>query len=205
VATSARVRRTQEERRESTRRVVLDATVQSLLELGYAKTTTLEVQRRAGLSRGALLHHFPSKAELMADAVRYLAVLRGKELHQLAVRLPDGVDRVDAGIDLLWESFTGPLFHVALELRGAARTDPELRDLLVDVERELRDNIVAQCRELFGDEIAGRDGFERAIDTSLQLMIGASMSAMLHREPERARELLKVWKSLFPRLLEKEI
>jgi len=184
---------------------VLDATVEALMELGYAKTTTLEVQRRAGLSRGALLHHFPSRAELMADAVRYLAVLRGKEMRALAVRLNDGADRIDAGVDLLWESFTGPLFTVALELRGAARTDPELREVLVDVERELRNNIVAQCRELFGESLASKPGYESAIDMSLQLMIGAAMSSILHREPERARSMLQTWKALFPQLLEKGI
>ncbi len=124
---TARVRRTQQERRDETRRALLDATVEALTELGYARTTTLEVQRRSGLSRGALLHHFPSKAELMVEAVHYMAELRGEELRRRATELPEGGDRVDRVLDSLWETFSGPLFSVSLDLRVAARTDPELR------------------------------------------------------------------------------
>ena len=59
---------TQKQRSDETRRVVLDATVACLTELGFAKTSTVEVQKRAGVSRGALLYHFPSKAGLLAEA-----------------------------------------------------------------------------------------------------------------------------------------
>ena len=61
---AARAPRTQQQRRDETRRALLDAAVESLIQVGFARTTTLEVQRRADVSRGALLHHFPSKAEL---------------------------------------------------------------------------------------------------------------------------------------------
>src|SRR6187402_1697681 len=70
---AARAPRTQQQRRDETRRALLDAAVESLIEVGFARTTTLEVQRRANVSRGALLHHFPSKAELLVAAVDHLA------------------------------------------------------------------------------------------------------------------------------------
>jgi len=75
---SGRLPRTQQQRREETRRALLDAAVESLIEVGFARTTTLEVQRRADVSRGALLHHFPSKAELLVAAVDHLAEMRAK-------------------------------------------------------------------------------------------------------------------------------
>jgi AcrR family transcriptional regulator len=199
--TPARVSRTQKERRTQTRRALLDATVECLLELGFASTTTLEVQRRAGLSRGALLHHFPSKAELLVAAVSHLVEMRGREIKERSARLPAGGARVDAVIDLLWESFSGPLFTVALELRAAARTDEELRRALAPAEIEIRDRICAQSRRLFGARIAGRPGFEPALDMTLQLMIGTATTASLHREPARARELIDQWKAAFPALL----
>jgi AcrR family transcriptional regulator len=205
IARPARPPRTQKERRDETRRSLLDATVACIVELGYARTTTLEVQRRAGVSRGALLHHFPSKAELLVASVRHLAQLRGRELHARAAKLPDGGDRVGAVLDLLWESFTGPLFYVAMELRTAARTDGELRAELTDAERELRANILAQSRRMFGDEVAARPGFEEALETGLALMTGAAMSAILHREQGRADELIQRFKGLFPRLLHEEM
>ncbi len=181
--------------------MLLSATVDSLLELGFARTTTLEVQKRAGVSRGALLHHFPSKAELLAACVAHLAELRGRELHSLALGLPTGKGRSDAALDLLWQSFSGPLFCVALELRGAARTDDEFRAVLIAAELDLRDRIVRQSRSLFGESVASKKGFECALDITLQLMIGAAMSTALHNDPDKTQALVGRWKAIFPTLL----
>src|SRR5215468_1063408 len=85
---TARAPRTQQQRRDETRRALLDAAVESLIEVGFARTTTLEVQRRADVSRGALLHHFPSKAELLVAAVDHLAEMRAREMKAFASQLP---------------------------------------------------------------------------------------------------------------------
>ena len=180
---------------------ILEATVSALLELGFARTTTLEVQKRAGISRGALLHHFPSKAELLAACVAHLAKLRGVELYELASELPEGDGRADAALDLLWQSFSGPLFCVALELRNAARTDDEFRAVLKEAELDLRDRIMRQSRSLFGAEVASRPGFECALDITLQLMIGAAASASLHDDQDKTKVLMARWKTIFPTLL----
>jgi AcrR family transcriptional regulator len=200
---TARAPRTQQQRRDETRRALLDATVESLIQVGFARTTTLEVQRRADVSRGALLHHFPSKAELLVAAVDHLAEMRARELKQLAGVLPserDGRARTSAVLELLWQCFSGEFFQVAMELRTAARTDPELRPVLVAAERALRDRIVAQARMLFGKEIAEHPGLDRALDFTLQFMIGAAMSAVLHNDP-RIDDLIEDFKTLFPNVL----
>ena len=202
---AARVPRTQQQRRDETRRALLDAAVESLIEVGFARTTTLEVQRRAEVSRGALLHHFPSKAELLVAAVDHLAEMRARELKQLAAMLPEeraGRARTDAVLGLIWQCFSGPFFQVTMELRTAARTDAELRPVLITAERALRDRIVAQARTLFGKDVAEHPGLERALDMTLQLMIGAAMSAVLHKEDGgRIDELIDDWKTLFPTVL----
>jgi AcrR family transcriptional regulator len=216
-----RAPRTQQQRREETRRALLDAAVESLIEVGFARTTTLEVQRRADVSRGALLHHFPSKAELLVAAVDHLAEMRARELKSLSSQLPpegsDGSDgagrrghsehgpggdaRSGAVLDLLWQCFSGTFFKVSMELRTAARTDPELRRVLTVAERSLRDRIVAQSRTLFGRAVAEHAGLERALDLTLQLMIGAAMSAVLHGETSHLDDLIDDWKMLFPLVL----
>jgi len=194
--------RTQQQRRDETRRALLDAAVESLIEVGFARTTTLEVQRRANASRGALLHHFPSKTELLVAAVDHLAEMRARELKVLAAELPDGRSRTDAVLELLWQCFSGTFFQVAMELRTAARTDGELRPVLIAAERALRDRIVSQARALFGSDVAKHPGLERAIDFTLQFMIGAAMTAQLHKdESGRLRELIEDFKALFPVLL----
>lgn len=183
---------------------MLDAAVESLIEVGFARTTTLEVQRRADVSRGALLHHFPSKAELLVAAVDHLAEMRARELKQLAGLLPEEKNqraRTDAVLGLLWQCFSGTMFQVSMELRTAARTDPELRPVLATAERALRDRIFAQARTLFGKDVAEHAGIERALDLTLQLMIGAAMSAVLHKEERRLDDLIDDWKALFPAVL----
>jgi AcrR family transcriptional regulator len=215
-----RAPRTQQQRREETRRALLDAAVQSLIEVGFARTTTLEVQRRADVSRGALLHHFPSKAELLVAAVDHLAEMRAREMKAFASQLPpERADRADreaaehgdpapggdprtgAVLDLLWQCFSGTFFKVSMELRTAARTDPELRRVLTAAERSLRDRIVAQSRTLFGRAVADHPGLERALDLTLQLMIGAAMTSVLHGQSTQLDDLIDDWKALFPLVL----
>jgi len=198
---AARAPRTQQQRRDETRRALLDAAVESLIEVGFARTTTLEVQRRADVSRGALLHHFPSKAELLVAAVDHLAEMRARELKLLSAQLPEGRARTDAVLALLWACFSGTFFQVAMELRTAARTDPELRPVLATAEKALRERIIAQARTLFGKDVADHPGLERALDLTLQLMIGAAMSAVLHGEDRRLDALIDDWKQLFPVVL----
>jgi len=197
--------RTQQQRRDETRRALLDAAVESLIEVGFARTTTLEVQRRADVSRGALLHHFPSKAELLVAAVDHLAEMRAKELKAFAAQLPDAKTdakaRTDVVLGLLWQCFSGTFFQVAMELRTAARTDPEIKGVLTTAERSLRDRIFAQSRTLFPKEVGEHPGFERAIDLTLQLMIGAAMTTVLHGDDSRIADLIDDWKALFPTVL----
>ena len=198
---AARAPRTQAQRRDEMRKALLDAAVASLVELGFARTTTLEVQRRAGVSRGALLHHFPSKAQLLVATIAHLAEMRGRDLKQRAQSLPAGPRRIEAVLDLLWESFAGPMFQVAVELRAAARTDPELRDALTPTERIVLERILHQSTALFGKDVASRPGYAAAIDLTLHLMIGAATTACLHGEETRVAGLIAHWKSLFPLLL----
>lgn len=201
---TARVPRTQQQRRDETRRALLDAAVESLIEVGFARTTTLEVQRRADVSRGALLHHFPSKTELLVAAVDHLAEMRARELKVLAAALPEeraGRARTDAVIGLLWQCFSGTFFQVAMELRTAARTDPELRPVLVTAERALRERILLQARTLFGKDVSEHPGLERALDFTLQFMIGAAMTAVLHKDETRLALLIDDFKTLFPTVL----
>src|SRR5689334_12843861 len=180
MASAARVLRaprTQQQRRDETRGRILDAAVESLIEAGVAGTTTLEVQKRAEVSRGALLHHFPSKAELMAATIVHLAEMRGRELKAASATLPKGRARLGAVFDLAWQSFTGPLFYVAMDLRAAARTDPELKTALLETERVVHERLVAQYRELLGPRIGDHPRFAPAFEMTLQLMIGAAMTA----------------------------
>ena len=158
---------------------MLDATIECLVEYGYADTTTARVSERAGVSRGAQVHHFPSKADLVAEAVSHLAARRAEQLSAEAKRLPHGPERITAALDLLWQANVGPMQEAALELWTAARTDPELRAKLVPVERDLVERYFEFGRMLFG-EFADRPDFERRFAVALSAIQGYAMvSAML--------------------------
>ena len=144
-------RMTQAERRRVTRGRLLDATIESLIEVGYPRTTTIEVGERSGLSRGAQLHHFPSKADLLVAAIEHLSSERAKEFEtELATRLEESGDPVAAMVDMLWSMFTGPLFWAVLELMVAARTDSELLERLESFERKLGSGINRAFQQLSG-------------------------------------------------------
>ena len=108
-----------------------------------------EIVRRAGVSRGAQVHHFPTKAELVATAVEHVFERRIEEFRAAFARLPDGAHKGVAAIDLLWPMFDGQTFDAWLELAVAARTDPELRDRLTTVTRRFSLSVAETFRELF--------------------------------------------------------
>src|SRR3954469_6197931 len=107
---TGRPRRNQAERSAATRQALLDATLECLVEVGYANTTTARVAERAGLSRGAHLHHFQTRDALVAAAPDHLTRRRGERLLAAADALPEGPDRVGQGLDLLWNSYNNPLY-----------------------------------------------------------------------------------------------
>ncbi|MCK9250891.1 MAG: TetR/AcrR family transcriptional regulator [Solirubrobacteraceae bacterium] len=148
--TRAPRRRTQEERRAATRTALLDATIACLVEHGYAGATTTRIVERAGVSRGAQVHHYPTKAALVVAALERLAVRRTAEAADELRGLKAGPDRVDALLDALWETHAGPLFVAALELWTAARTDAELREHMVAAEGAVNRAVTAAIGRILG-------------------------------------------------------
>lgn len=112
-----------------TRARILEATTGLLVESGYAKTSTWAVCARANVSRGALLHHFPTRLHLLIGAVAHLAQA---PLNELDAALATATPRQQVGIFLnwLWATLEGDLFAVGLELLTAARTEHELRNVI---------------------------------------------------------------------------
>ncbi|MEA2303630.1 MAG: hypothetical protein QOH43_910 [Solirubrobacteraceae bacterium] len=182
-----RPRRNQAQRSAATRVALLDAALECLVEDGYANTTTSRVAERAGLSRGAHLHHFQTRDALLAAAADHLTRRRSEELLAAADALPAGQDRVGRGLDLLFSSYANPLYQAALDLWTHARTDPELRRRLVPVERAFDRQTVELARRLFPGA-AGRPDFERLVELSLATIRGLVVLDTLHPEGRRARK-----------------
>ena len=189
----ARARRSQEERRNHTRGLLLEATLASLAEVGYGGTTTLEVERRAGASRGARVHHFPTKASLLTAAidllyeqlsVRYVTAFASGILKQSAR------ERLRAGLHELYAVYQHQHYGVLTELNVAARTDPELREGLRRVAKRHRQLAVEAAGQLF--PALARAHAERLVETIHAAIVGLRMQDGVTADPEHAEMVLGV-------------
>jgi len=193
--TAGRKHRTQQERSEHTRELLLDATISCLVELGYARTTVHEICLRAGLSRGAQQHHFTTKAELMTSALQHLFGQLSSEISDATTALPTGEERFGKGIDLLWRSYSGTLSTAAVELWVAARTDDELRTSLLPVDRALGHATLDFYRALVGIDVDERQ-LETLLLLTVNLFRGLAVDAMIGGDVTRRTALLAEWKAL---------
>jgi AcrR family transcriptional regulator len=191
-------RRSQAERSSATREALLDATIASLIEDGYANTTTSRVAERAGVSRGAHLHHFQTRQALVAATIQQLSRRRTEEMLRAADALPAGRERVARGLDLLWSAYANPRFQAALDLWADARTDPELREHLIEVERELDRQTLQLASRLF-PELADRPDFDGLIEMAVATARGLALLDTLNPGDERNR---KQWEFCRARLVQ---
>ncbi len=168
-------RRTQAERRASTRARLLDATIESLIEDGYAGTTIRHVTERAGVSQGAQSHHFPHRVDLVASAFEHLAEQRIDRYAERARSLSgDRSVRLRALLDLLWEDFSSPLFTVAAKLWVASADDPELRERLIPVEKRIHAATAEVARKVAG-ELGEEPGFDRKLAVAMNTVAGLAL------------------------------
>ncbi|MFB9728385.1 TetR/AcrR family transcriptional regulator [Haloechinothrix salitolerans] len=192
--TRDRGHRTQAERRERTRAALLDATIECLTELGYARTSVQEICARAGVSKGAQQHHFTTKAELMAAAVEHLTNRIQAEILAASGELPEGPKLVEQGIDLIWQGFAGTLSAAVMELWVAARTDAELAAAIKPVDKALGRSTL----ELF--QTLAPEMPRRTLDTlywlTVNLTRGLALDAQIGGDATRRNQLLTEWKRI---------
>lgn len=189
-------RRTQEERSAATRARLLDATIACLFDLGYAGTTTTVIAERAGVSRGAQLHHFPTKSELVTTAVEHILERRLREFREAFAKLPADADREDGAIDILWSMVSGPTFYAWLELVVAARTDADLRAKMAQIGRRFFDDVERTYQELFPTAADG-DAFAKvAPHFTFALLEGLALDGIAHPNDPHHTQVLSALKLL---------
>ncbi|QUD90528.1 TetR/AcrR family transcriptional regulator [Phenylobacterium montanum] len=127
----------QQRKSAQTRVAILEAAIDCLEQVGYARTTTQLIAQTAGISRGAMLHHYATKQELIASVIGYTF---HKRIGRFVERIHDLSDeqRVQqvAGVELYWETLLSREFTAFLELQVASRTDAELREIFLPKARE---------------------------------------------------------------------
>lgn len=180
--TTRRARVPQQARSAATRRRILEATVESLAEGGWAATTTTEVGRRAGVSQGAIFKHFPSKALLIATAIEHLFAQLIRDFRD-AFDAIEGEGALAGAVAILWDLFRDPRLQGAYELYLASRTDADLREALVPVLARHRTSLHAEAARLF-PAASGSPHFTASVDVILNALQGAALSAIALPDPD---------------------
>ena len=197
--------RTRSERTADSRTLILDAAVACLVEDGYAGASTLAIQARAGVSRGRLLHHFPSRAELLVAAAQHLATTQlqatEERAAELAAQVSDEAERIDRCVELLWLTFQEPPFWAAMELWTAARTDPALRAALHGAERQLRAAIRAVSDRIWGPAVVASPRYSQLCELLFTSMRGAAVVYAFEERDPATDPHVPLWQSLARQLL----
>ncbi|HET7683102.1 MAG TPA: TetR/AcrR family transcriptional regulator [Marmoricola sp.] len=198
--TSTRV--PQEERSRAMRRRLLEACVECLVEHGWSGTSTTMVSQRAGVSRGAQLHHFPTKNDLVVAAVEHLSERRGDELRAASAALPTGTRRSRAVLEMFADHFTGAVFTAALELWVAARTDPQLHAAVAPLEQRVGREAHSIAVAALG--LDDKDPHARAlVQATLDLIRGLGLAHTLSDDSARRKRILDHWADVLDHELER--
>lgn len=195
-------RRTQEQRSAETQARLMQATLDALYDKGYARVTTAEIAERAGVSRGALMHHYATKEELVAVSVERLLDESTAEIRSWLGRARSGDLKLDDFLDHLWEMYSGRLLFITIEHITEARHNDALRERLVPVVREFHKALDATWREFFRGTPLSRDQVETVLNATTCLFRGMGVQTVLRRDQPYYDRLLAHWKAHVRTLVE---
>lgn len=174
------------------RQRLLDATIECLVEKGWSGTSTTLISERAGVSRGAQLHHFPTKNDLVIAAIEELWNKRDAEYRTALGSIPAGPERVRHVVEVLGEQFSSVMFEAALELWVAARSDAALHAAVADLERKLgRASHRLTVDALGVDESV--PGVRELVQATLDLVRGLGLANTITDDTARRRKILDQW------------
>jgi AcrR family transcriptional regulator len=186
---------------ESRRQLILDAALDCFVTLGYARTTSDRIAQRAGVSRGAMVHHFPTKQGLIQAAIDHLCARRIESFRAAISAIGTAEDRAERGLDAYWSHLTGPLFAAFQELVVAARTDPDLAAVLRPATARFDEAWYRTACEIFPEWQADRRLFDLAMDLTQFLLEGMALNPLTHHAEERVQRVLRYHKDRLREIL----
>ena len=190
-------RRPKQDRSRATRQRLLEAAVSCLAEHGWAGSTVSVVAERAGVSRGAAQHHFPTREDLFTAAVEYVAEERSTALRAL---FPEGAAHRRAVIDALVDLYTGPLFRAALHLWVAASNEEQLRPRVTELEAKVgRETHRIAVDLLDADE--SKPGVRETVQGLLDMARGLGLANLLTDDRGRRERVVAQWAALLEHAL----
>ena len=207
--TKTPVRRTNAERSAGTRSKLIQAAISVLFDKGYAAATTIEVAKRARASRGAMLHHFPTRVDLLLATAEHVIVEQRRFRMEKLAGIEDNWARFAAAADVTWEVQQQPATIALLEIMLGSRSDAELRKRIAPFLREmtaLRAESAARLSNTLGvNDVQALDDLILIHNASLRGLTINVMFSQDREAVEAARQLLTHYERTFARkLMEKK-
>jgi AcrR family transcriptional regulator len=180
----------QQRKSSQTRVGILEAAIDCLAKHGYARTTTQLIAETAGISRGAMLHHYATKAELIEAIIAYSFYKRMESLAN-GVRNISERQRVQefAGLEILWESFLTREYKAYVELNIASRTDAEVREIFIPQARRFTQAWRDEGIRVFPEWSAHPARLAHASDLAEAVMEGLALNAETWNTPEQVARI----------------
>lgn len=176
-----------------TRARILDEAVKVIASSGYAAATNAAVAEAAGITRGAMLYHFPTREDLLEGVIGYLQAERAELFRRAAEDLPPGADVTEHAIDSYWDLLRHPAFTAFMELETAARTDSVVAALIAPARAEFDR---AQIGDHFLKMLHAGAGprFQASRDLARFMLEGLARADLSYDEEGRVERLLTVIK-----------
>lgn len=187
------VRRTQEQRSADTRRALVDAAVRAIYRLGYGGATTAAIAEEAGISRGSIIFHYSTRAELMAEVLRAVYEQERAEYDRLEREANLGAHARD-WIEMCWRVLGRPSGVAFLEIQMAARSDPELAERVASVSSSLERDGQATMMARFGGDPEHTLAMIRLVVWAVR---GFSIAKMIVPEPDEMNRSVELFKQMF--------
>ncbi|MEV6432797.1 TetR/AcrR family transcriptional regulator [Nocardia sp. NPDC051463] len=184
-----------QDRSRATRQRLLEATIDCLAATGWAAATVSVVAERAGVSRGAAQHHFPTREDLITAALEYMFDTRTDQAQaeaETVAAVADGVARTEAVVAGLVESYTSPLFKAALQVWTHAAADPALRERIVPLEAKF--GRISHRRAVAALGVDDTDPVaHHLVQATLDLARGLGLADVLTDDSARRKEIVHQW------------
>lgn len=188
--------RTQDERSAVMRARLIQATLETILECGYANTTLVAVAARAGVTRGAVNHHYSSRDELITDAVSHQLRETSAEIRQFARDAQGGDVSLNDFLEHVWALFSGPFFMITLEHITASRHNETLRQNLTLVTRDFHRALDETWNTFFTIKDRPMSELATVLNATLCLFRGMGVQTVLRQDPAYYRSLIDFWRGV---------
>lgn len=196
--------RTQAERSEETRTRILKAAANLIRRRGYARFRTAEVAAEAGLSRGAQLHHFPTKDSLVVATLEFVF----KQAQDVSRRRASAVNRprdlIETVIADAREFFFSEHFMVAIDIVLSTSTDDGVRKQILDISRKARRPVETAWAEAFAASGVPASVSADIVALTLSLVRGMALRTLWDNDPKWFDELFQLWRRMIKIFLESQ-